>query len=303
MASQFFVYPYESASILNTARLVTDAGSLRTIKNIDVNNPPVDIHKVAVLYVGAGQTQQEEILGNIDGSANYTRFLHNLGRVVKLRGQKDIPTGLDTSDEALHGTYTYAWWDDVSILAFHVATLMPNLPLSEGDRPYLNKSAPIGNDHVRVVFNDSGQDYAFDTLKTDFQFCNIVISPHTAGTSRTHDNPDEHNFFKVTIQRVEGLPEFGPVGQFKIVSAAALPSFIRLLSFMADTICKNYTAVMQGIENTTSWKNRLRLIDRIRDLSVDLVCLGFFSFFADNLVLLLPSKVLSLGTLRSRPNR
>ncbi|CED85620.1 Tuberin-Rap/ran-GTPase-activating protein [Phaffia rhodozyma] len=268
VASQFCVYPLEPTNMSNSARLVTDAGSLRTIKNMDVNNPPVDIQQVAVLYVGAGQTKQEEILSNVDGSENYTRFLHRLGRVVKLRDQKDIPTGLDTSDEAIHGTYTYAWWDDLAILAFHVATLMPNLPLNEGDRPYLNKSAPIGNDHVRVVFNDSGQDYAFDTLKTDFQFCNIVISPHSAGTSRTHDNPDEHNFFKVTIQRVEGLPEFGPVGQFKIVSATALPSFIRLLAQMADMICKNYKMVIQGFENTTSWRNRLRLIDRIRDLAI-----------------------------------
>lgn len=177
------MFAYPADEFADRPRLVKDNPSLSRIKNLDAHFPVVDMHKIGVLYVGPGQTTQNEILSNVDGSQNYTRFLHGLGRVVKLEGQKDIPTGLDTVSGE-NGRYTYAFWDDIHIASFHIATLMPNLP-HEPD--FANKHKCIGNDYVRIVFNDSGQDYRFDTISTAFQYCNIVISPHTTVASRTHD--------------------------------------------------------------------------------------------------------------------
>jgi tuberous sclerosis protein 2 len=223
IAQQYFTYPEQSDFL---PRLVVNPANIKSINGLDENYSVIDKHDVGVLYVGPGQTTASEIFSNVDGSQNYTRFVHGLGRVVKLAGQKDIPF---LYKDGIFGEYSYAWWDDIQVICFHVATLMPNLP----DYPkFDNKMEPIGNSFVRIVFNDSGRDYTFDTIKSDFLYCNIVISPHSKGTSRTHDDPDEHNFFKVTVQRRDGLPEFGPVGQFKVSrhTPLSIPSFL-LLSF------------------------------------------------------------------------
>lgn len=77
-------------------------------------------------------------------------------------------------------------------------------------------------------------------------------------------SPDEHNFFKVIVQRAEDVPEFGPVGQFKIISAASLPTFIRQLALIANLICKLFAEVRDGADNSTSWRMRLMRLKQIR---------------------------------------
>lgn len=170
VAQQFFPYPSRSD---DPPRLVTDVWSLKVVENLDPNYPPVDLFTIGVLYVGPGQTTQEEIYNNRDGSQNYTRFIHGLGRVVKLLGQTDIRTGLDTSPSAENGEYTYAAWDDMTILAFHVATLQPNR-VDESGQQNLNKRKGIGNSFACIVFNDSGDKYDPETCKTAFHHSVIV---------------------------------------------------------------------------------------------------------------------------------
>ena len=258
IARQFPVY--EAADQPAPVALpVTDKTGLTTAKNLNKNNPVVDVHKIGVLYVGPGQTEPLEIFGNQRGSENYERFIAGLGTEVAVEdGVAKVPTGLNPTE---HGTMTYAWTSPLVVVAFHIATLMPQLVHQPA---FNNKTSPIGNDYCRVIFNDSGGEYAFETIPTDFQYCNIVISPHTTGTSRTHDNPDEHNFFKVTVQRADGIPDFGPVGQFKILSAQSLPKFVRQLALMANILCKIFSEVIRNDENNTSWRRRLFLIKRIQ---------------------------------------
>ena len=122
-------------------------------------------------------------------------------------------------------------WDDIGQILFHTATLMPN-----GDDPYCtSKKAHIGNDYVRIVWNDSGKPYRFDTLSTQFQFVNIVIEPHSRGAIAAFSNNfHEHEYFKLTVQRAHDMPAFDPVGEYKIIRAESLPLYVRQLSLLAN---------------------------------------------------------------------
>lgn len=61
----------------------------------------------------------------------------------------------------LHAKYAPQIPTSDLLVVFHVATLMPN---REGDPQFTNKKLHIGNDYVHIVYNDSNQAYALDTL-------------------------------------------------------------------------------------------------------------------------------------------
>ncbi|KAH7333774.1 hypothetical protein B0J17DRAFT_676806 [Rhizoctonia solani] len=224
----------------------------RTLRSLD-RVPVMDFHKVGIIYVGPGQANEREILGNRAGSPAYTHFLDNIGRLIRLKDQKDLYTGgLDQHYDS-DGKYAYAWWDAIIQMLYHTATLMPN---REGDEQFAFKKLHIGNDYVRIVWNDSGRPYRFDTLTTQFQYVNIVIEPHSIGTVAAFAS-DAHReeFYKVVLQRAPGMPEFGMIGEFKIVSANT--------SMLADFFAQIYVHTQHDTtreEYITPWRARLRQI-------------------------------------------
>ena len=262
----------------------------RALRGIQ-NTPVIDNLKIAVLYVGPGQTTEREILGNIDGSPQYLDFLSNLGRLIRLKGQVDVFVGGLNRDNDSDGEYAYAWWDDLSQVVFHAPTMMPNLKEYPN---YENKKRLIGNDYVKIVFNDSGKDFAFDTIKTEWNFINIVISPHNTGageeglppdgaewrasapivTSSTDEGLldwDREKWFKVTIQRADGIPDFSPIGMHKLVSRRALPIIIRHFSQLATDLAARFVHIRRATdaasaEYITSWRSRLQAMNRLRSM-------------------------------------
>ncbi|KAJ6569706.1 hypothetical protein B0H10DRAFT_2238179 [Mycena sp. CBHHK59/15] len=225
--------------------------------------PVIDTHKVGIMYVAPGQTEEPQILGNTHGSPAYTRFLEGIGRLINLRGQLDVYAGgLDPDED---GEYAYAWWDDIGQLLYHTATMMPS---NAHDPQLTNKKRHIGNDFVRIVWNDSGRPYRFDTLTTQFQFVNIVIEPHSLGAiAAFSNNLHENEYFKVIVQRALDMPEFAPVGHFKLISAKNLPLLVRQLSLLADwfaSVFSNTHRDTQRLEITTNWHSRLDAIRRFQ---------------------------------------
>ncbi|KAJ7451083.1 hypothetical protein FB451DRAFT_1284613 [Mycena latifolia] len=225
--------------------------------------PVIDTHKVGIMYVAPGQTTELEILSNTHGSPAYTRFLEGIGRLINLRGQLDVYAGgLDPDED---GEYAYAWWDDIGQILYHTATMMP---CNEHDPQFTNKKRHIGNDFVRIVWNDSGKPYRFDTLNTQFQFVNIVIEPHSLGAiAAFSNNIHENEYFKLTVQRAPDMPEFAPVGHFKLISAKNLPLLARQLSLLADWFASVFSHTQrdtQRLEITTNWHSRLDAIRRFR---------------------------------------
>lgn len=221
--------------------------------------PVIDTHKVGIMYVAPGQAHELDILRNSHGSPAYTRFLEGIGRLINLRGQVDVYAGGLSPDE--DGEYAYAWWDDIGQVLYHTATMMPSKP---DDEYCIDKKRHIGNDYVRIVWNDSGFPYRFDTLATQFQFVNIVVEPHSLGAiAAFSNNVHENEYFKVTIQRASGMRDFTPVGGFKLISAEQLPLLVRQLSLLADWFASVFERTERDtkeVEVTTNWRARLQKI-------------------------------------------
>ncbi|KAF8966956.1 hypothetical protein BDZ97DRAFT_1806083 [Flammula alnicola] len=235
----------------------------RFVRSLD-NIPVIDTHKVGIMYVAPGQTNEADILQNVHGSPAYTRFLEGIGRLINLRGQVDVYAGgLDPDED---GEYAYAWWDDIGQILYHTATMMP----TKSDDPLCNnKKRHIGNDYVRIVWNDSALPYRFDTLKTQFQFVNIVIEPHSVGSiAAFSNNIHENEYFKVTIQSAPGMTEFAPIGFFKLISAENLPLLVRQLSLLADWFTSIFAETKKDterVETKTNWHSRLEVIRRFKN--------------------------------------
>lgn len=224
----------------------------------------IDTHKVGIMYVAPGQTNEFDILQNTHGSPAYTRFLEGIGRLINVRGQFDVYAGgLDPHED---GEYAYAWWDDTGQILYHTATMMPS---NDHDPQFNNKKRHIGNDYVRIVWNDSGMPYRFDTLSTQFQFVNIVIEPHSLGAiAAFSNNLRENEYFKVTVQRAPGMTEFAPVGHFKLISAENLPLLVRQLSLLADWFASVFAHTHNDtvrVEMKTNWHTRLEAIRRFKN--------------------------------------
>ncbi|KAK1220378.1 Tuberous sclerosis 2-like protein [Marasmius sp. AFHP31] len=261
LALQLSPYPVHLAAG-NVRMLVDPSQASRFCTSVD-RIPVIDTHKVGILYVAPGQTTEQEILKNSHGSPAYTRFLEGLGRLINLRGQIDVYAGgLDPDED---GEYAYAWWDDIYQILYHTATLMPT---HAHDEQCVFKKRHIGNDFVRIVWNDSGLPYRFDTLQTQFQFVNIVIEPHSLGAiAAFSNNLHENEYFKVTVQRAEGMMEFTPVGEFKLISADNLAALVRQLSLLSDWFAFVFAkterdTVRQDVR--TNWAERLAAIRRLR---------------------------------------
>ncbi|KAF8130310.1 hypothetical protein EV363DRAFT_1335827 [Boletus edulis] len=277
-----------------THRRIIDESALPALfRNLD-RTPVIDTHKVGVMYVAPGQTQELEILQNTHGSPAYTRFLEGIGRLINLRGQVDVYAGGLNPDE--DGEYAYAWWDDIGQVLFHTATMMPN---ATDDEYCVNKKRHIGNDYVRIVWNDGGRPYKFDTLATQFQFLNIVIEPHSSGAIAAFSNfrsavaaptdvkfsplhspllvpsggggtttplhEAENEYFKVTVQRAKGMKDSTPVGCFKLISAEKLPLLVRQLTLLGDWFANVFEKTERDemeVEVITNWRQRLQVVKR-----------------------------------------
>lgn len=261
--------------------LPNDETTNRALRIMD-QTPVVDFHKIGVLYVGPGQTSEREILANAHGSQDYTRMVSNLGNLIRLKGCRNAYTGgLDTEAD-LDGKYAFSWSDDVTQMIFHVATLMPtNLKV---DSQLAGKKRHIGNDFVHIVYNDSGKEYKFDTVPGQFNFVNIVVSPHSDNPrTSTFKQSSEHAFFKVVMQRRADMPEIGPIAEFKLLSVNALAAFVRQMAMHANVFAQvwlqtnGHVGLASGaapgsggtVEYVSHWRDRLRQIKRIRERHVE----------------------------------
>lgn len=246
--------------------LPEDEATERALRVFD-RSSSVDSHKVGVIYIGEGQTDEAEILANVSGSSDYIEFLNNLGTLTKLKGANFNTQGLDREYDT-DGQYTFCWRDRVTELVFHVTTQMPtNL---ERDPQCTLKKRHIGNDFVNIIFNDSGAPFKFDTFPSQFNYVNIVIAPASRASfvaKREADNSEDEQtqpFYRVQVLSKPGFPEISPAAETKMISLTALPGFIRLLALNASVFSHVWNA-REGGEHISSWSGRLREIKRLRE--------------------------------------
>ncbi|XP_076345380.1 TSC complex subunit tuberin isoform X3 [Tachypleus tridentatus] len=223
----------------------------RAVKVLD-RIPPYETHKIGVVYVGVGQSNNEAaILGNQFGSLRYNKFLQNLGTLLRLKDVDPLTNyigGLDVDGE--DGKYAFSWQDDVMQVIFHVATLLPNKP---SDPLCNSKKRHIGNNHVTIVFNESGEDYSMTTIKGQFVYACVIIQP------------GDFNSNIITVKTKQELQEIIGHCDPHIVSDHSLSIYVRQLALHANLACSIFKSTTSSSEPYISnWLERLRQLKRLR---------------------------------------
>ncbi|KIM20555.1 hypothetical protein M408DRAFT_307148 [Serendipita vermifera MAFF 305830] len=219
--------------------------------------PVINPHLVGILYVGPGQTKEEEILANTHGSLTYSHFVSRIGQLVDLNAPDNFyARGLHAGS---HGRYTIAWVDDVSSINFHVATMMPNT------KDNIAKKGAIGNDSVKIIWNDGGRPYEFSTFRSQFNLINIVVEPQSSALTSAY-RASIDGFLRVTLQTGPGMPRLTPIGDFKNVRLDYLPDMLRHCTLLACLFCESWMSTgMDGPTRNpleTNWRSRLACIER-----------------------------------------
>ncbi|XP_056892613.1 tuberin isoform X2 [Takifugu flavidus] len=228
----------------------------RAVKVLD-QMPPYDTHKIGVVFVGAGQVNNEvAILSNEYGSNRYAAFLTGLGKLIHLKDcdpDQIFLGGLDQYGD--DGEFTYCWHDDIMQAIFHIATLMPN---RESDKGCCNKKRHIGNDFVIVVYNDSGEEYKLGTIKGQFNFVEVIIKPL------------DYECNLVTLQCRKDLEGLVDTTVTKIVSDRNLPLLVRQMALHANmaSLVHQFRANPSDAY-ASKWLARLRHIKRIRTRALE----------------------------------
>lgn len=244
-------------------KLPEDDATRRSIGVLD-RASTVDSHRVGVIFIGEGQTNEQEILANVMGSADYTVFVESLGegKLVRLKGSKMNTQGLDREFDS-DGTHAVCWRDRAVEMVFHVITMMPTD--LEVDPYCINKKKHIGNDFVNIVFNNSGLPFRFDTFPSQFNYVYIVITPEARTTFvDTRENDGLDQFYKVQVLTQPGFPEVSPASETKVISGKGLPAYIRMLALNASVFCQVWSSRDAG-EYVSSWRSRLREIKKLWD--------------------------------------
>ena len=111
---------------------------------------------------------------------------------------------------------------------------------------------------------------------------NIIITPETISqrhsvlskTNSSDDTPDQPGcenitdpqditFFVVQTLCSSTFPQISPTATPKVISASALPSFVRQLALNASVLSLVWSN-REGGENVSSWRNRLKEILKLR---------------------------------------
>ncbi|XP_028709743.1 tuberin isoform X6 [Peromyscus leucopus] len=214
--------------------------------------PSYDTHKIAVLYVGEGQSSSElAILSNEHGSYRYTEFLSGLGRLIELKDcqpDKVYLGGLDVCGE--DGQFTYCWHDDIMQAVFHIATLMPT---KDVDKHRCDKKRHLGNDFVSIIYNDSGEDFKLGTIKGQFNFVHVIITPL------------DYKCNLLTLQCRKDMEGLVDTSVAKIVSDRNLSFVARQMALHANMASQVHHSRSNPTDIYPSkWIARLRHIKRLR---------------------------------------
>ena len=215
--------------------------------------PSRETHKVGLLYIGEGQDEQADILGNERGSAGYERFKEGLGWRVRLAGHRGFMGGL----EGKGGEESVYWCSSSAELMWHVATMMPTVRDASGavDAVQLAKKRQVGNDYVHVVWSEHGREYRPNTISSHFNHVHIVLYPihspppppssssTSVSPSPSPSSPPAHPLScRVQIFTKPSVPPFGPLQPHMVVPFTSLPALVRLTALNANRAIRWSTA-------------------------------------------------------------
>lgn len=255
---QFAPYPSVAFSNLDESPhlIPSDDTSNRAISVLD-RTPITDLHKIGLVYVGANQNMESQILANTSGSRLYTIFLCSLGQLFALSEAKHVYTGgLDTSPEQFDGPSALMFMHDQRMeqIIFHVTTLMPT---RKNDVQCTGKKRHIGNDYVNIVWNESGHPYKHDTIPGQFNYVVIIIEPLADFNSKEYTSSK----FRVSLSCLPDLIDLKTESS-KLVMGSSLGAYTRQLAVQANMYCQIAASKETGYNSNS--RERLRQIKRIK---------------------------------------
>lgn len=238
--------------------LAKDDVTRRAIESFD-RLVTVDSHKIGIMYIGPGQVLEKDYLANTSGSPDYEMFLNGMGFRISLAPPlRYNPQGLQNG---IDGTETYAWRDRVTEIVFHIPTMMPT---NTADDPgSTQKKSHVGNCHVNIIYNRSGLQWSFANFASQLNYVNILVEPANKPSTTSNETID---FFRVQTLTAPQFPSISPASDPKIISAAQLPQFVRMVALNANVFCQAWNVRDSGdTEFTSSWRARLLAIKRLRE--------------------------------------
>jgi len=197
---------------------------VRNVKFLDSTRCRESV-KVGVLYVGAGQTHQKEILANKRGSSEYEAFVNKLGQSVDLSTHKGFTGRLDDK-YFTNGRKLVYYANDKLELAFHVATRMPTV---KSDGQQIAKKRHIGNDFVHIVWSEHKRDYLPCTITSEFN--DVVISLYPCSGGRK-------GLLRVGVCCKEDIKWFGPLADGMLVMDEDAPELVRQTAINANRVIR-----------------------------------------------------------------
>lgn len=155
-------------------------------------------YKFGVLYAKEGQTEENDIYGNLDPSRGFVDFLKVLGDLIELKDHRGYRGGLDCSGANTTGELSV--FTKVQIadgifvrsgakvpqdaqelvdleIMFHVAPFLPHSSAAEDGNQQLHKKRHLGNDICVVVFREGISQLDPNVFKSQFNHVYIVVTP------------------------------------------------------------------------------------------------------------------------------
>ncbi|KAH8315273.1 hypothetical protein KR074_002701 [Drosophila pseudoananassae] len=218
--------------------------------------PPFETHRIGVLYVGQGQCNNEvEILRNSHGSSRYVEFLRNIGTLISLKEAEQNNLFIMLDRNGADGKFAYIWKDEILQVTFHVATLMPtNLQ----DDPNCNvKKSYIGNDFVKIIYNESGEEYNLNTISGQFNYACVIVEPLELNSNRVY------------VKARSEISKFVCHPEPRIVSDRSAPLLARQMALHANLASLVYTSVQKKHPYASNWLERLRKLKRLREKLIE----------------------------------
>lgn len=216
--------------------------------------PTLEFHKIGIIYIGPKQTTEEDVMGNKTGSKSYQTFVNNIGELYQLKQSPKVYVGgLDTENDD-DGEYTRRWSNKIIQVVFHIVTMMKNSNSN-------NKKRHIGNNYINIYFDESGHDFNFNLIRSQFNFISIVITPHSISSddSIIKNGTLEHQFYKVKTIRRSGIPGVISTSHFKLISLENLSRFVRNLAIVTD----HFAQIWHNSRYVSIWSQRVNQINTI----------------------------------------
>eukprot|EP00040_Diaphanoeca_grandis_P035893 m.226809 g.226809 ORF g.226809 m.226809 type:complete len:906 (-) comp33502_c0_seq2:307-3024(-) len=158
--------------------------------------------KFGVLYAKPGQTTDDEMFSNENGSPAFTEFYKVLGKLSPQKGFSGWRAGLDvnngtTGDDMVHAT------EFGKEIVFHVSTL---LPWSSTNPQQVERKRHLGNNVCNIIFLEDAEDveedqetpFLVDKFASQFTHIFAVVWPKKDGR------------YKLKVFTKNTVPEYGP---------------------------------------------------------------------------------------------